>query len=105
MTITDVQKKNKLFSKAEPRGRPLPNLRQIKSWHALAQGAEQVRAGGVGDARDIGNGLGCPAVRAVDCSDIAHADRWYSSYVGGGEVHRNRADNRGEVAADDREWK
>lgn len=49
------------------------NSRQIKSGDALPQRAEQICAGGVGDFRDIRNGLRGAAVGAVNRGDISDA--------------------------------
>ena len=51
-------------------GNTVLDLPQIKSGHALAEGAEQFGAGGVGNLGDVGDGLRCAAVRAVDRGNI-----------------------------------
>src|ERR1700694_3264104 len=75
------------------------DLRQIKSGHTFAQRAEQIGAGGVCDLGNVGNELRRAAIRAVDRSDIAYAGGGDSGYVGGGQVHRNCADDRRKLSA------
>src|ERR1700682_3147831 len=75
--------------------------RQVKAGNALSEGAEQVRARGIGNFCNVRHGLRRDAVSAVDRGDVAYARRSNSRDVGGGEVHRNRANDGSDLAAND----